>query len=114
MSMNYSLYVMILLYSIISLLLSSFDVSMAGRAIPSSAPSTVVRPLVTDADQDYVSLRPHLNPGQNQVFRGREFKGCLPKGFRHASAPSRFVNYHPLGALSPGCSSSKHAKSKKP
>ena len=112
MSMN-SLYVVVLLYSLVLLLVSSFDVSMAGRAIPSSAPSTVVRPLVTDDDQDYVILRPNLNPGQKQVFRGREFKGCLPKGFRHASAPSRFVNYHTLGATR-GCASGKHSKSKKP
>lgn len=108
-----SLYVVVLLYSLLLVLLSSFDVSMAGRAIPSSAPSTVVRPLVTDDVQDYVSMRPHLNPGRKQVFRGREFKGCLPKGFRHASAPSRFVNYHTLGAA-PGCNSSKQSKSKKP
>ncbi|CAN8247199.1 unnamed protein product [Cochlearia groenlandica] len=45
-----------------------------------------------------------LNP-RNQVFRGREVKSCLPKGFRPRSAPSRFVNYQPL--VSVKCSSSK-------
>ncbi|KAM6576868.1 hypothetical protein CsatB_028705 [Cannabis sativa] len=99
---------------VLLLLVCCLDVSMGGRAIPSSAPSTVVRPLATDDVQAYVTMRPHLNPGQKQVFRERDFKGCLPKGFRHASAPSRFVNYHTLGATS-GCSSiNKHTNPKKP
>ncbi|CAN6559863.1 unnamed protein product [Malus baccata var. baccata] len=62
---------------------------MAARNIPSSAPSTIVRPLVTEGGDRYVSMKPRdLNP-KEQVFHGREVKGCLPKGFRHASAPSR-------------------------
>ncbi|GMN24979.1 hypothetical protein TIFTF001_000766 [Ficus carica] len=110
MSMN-CLYKVVVLYFFLFLLSSYCNVSTAGRAIPSSAPSTVVQPFVAEVDQDLVSLRPRLNPGKNHFFRGREIKGCLPKGFRHASAPSRFVNYLPLGSA--GCSSSR-AHSKKP
>ncbi|KAB2606672.1 hypothetical protein D8674_006389 [Pyrus ussuriensis x Pyrus communis] len=89
------------------LFLSGFDISMAARNIPSSAPSTMVRPLVTEGRDRYVSMKPrHLNPKQ-EVFHGREVKGCLPKGFTHASAPSRFVNYHALGS---GCSSAKGSR----
>ncbi|KAM1040450.1 hypothetical protein TB2_029289 [Malus domestica] len=95
----------LLLHSL--LLFSYFDISMAARNIPSSAPSTIVRPLVTEGGDRYVSMKPRdLNP-KEQVFHGREVKGCLPKGFRHASAPSRFVNYHALGS---GCSSAKSSK----
>ncbi|CAN1253019.1 hypothetical protein LINPERPRIM_LOCUS8212 [Linum perenne] len=32
------------------------------------------------------------------VFGRKEVKNCLPKGFRHTSAPSRYVNYQPLGS----------------
>ncbi|KAK7844259.1 hypothetical protein CFP56_011071 [Quercus suber] len=67
---------------------------MAARKIPSSAPSTIVRPLVSEA-QDYVTMKP-LFKHKHRVFRGKEVKNCLPKGFRHSSAPSRFVNYHTL------------------
>ena len=37
-------------------------------------------------------------------FRKRAVNSCLPKGFRHSSAPSRYVNYHTLGSTmcSPG------------
>lgn len=85
------------------LLLSCFDVSMAARNIPSSAPSTMVRPLVTEGEDRYVSMKPQDLKHKQQVFHGREVKGCKPKGFRHASAPSRFVN-------SAGCSSDMHTK----
>lgn len=87
------------------LLLSSIDTNMAARKIPSSAPSTIVRPLVSEA-QDYVTMKP-LFKHKHRVFRGKEVKNCLPKGFRHSSAPSRFVNYHTLGGLPAGCFSRK-------
>ena len=87
------------------LLLSSIDTNMAARKIPSSAPSTIVRPLVSEA-QDYVTMKP-LFKHKHRVFRGKEVKNCLPKGFRHSSAPSRFVNYHTLGGSTAGCFSRK-------
>jgi hypothetical protein len=37
---------------------------------------------------------------KQRFFQGRQVKNCLPKGYRHNSAPSRFVNYDTLG----GCS----------
>lgn len=89
------------------LLLSSIDTNMAARNIPSSAPSTIVRPLTVSEAQDYVSLKPMFNH-KHRVFRGTEVKNCLPKGFRHSSAPSRFVNFHTLGST--GCFSTKRPR----
>lgn len=77
------------------LLLNSLDTNMAARIIPSSAPSTVTRPLFGETNY----LKPHLDHKQ-KFFQGRQVKNCLPKGYRHNSAPSRFVNYDTLG----GCS----------
>ncbi|WCJ40966.1 hypothetical protein M5689_021858 [Euphorbia peplus] len=80
------------------LLLCLMGMSQGGRLIPSSVPSTM-RPLGSDGEQVFVKLRPnldHLKP----VFGGKEAHGCLPKGFRHSSAPSRFVNHQPLGSCS--------------
>nr|AFK38688.1 unknown [Medicago truncatula] len=76
-------------------LLNSLDTNMAARIIPSSAPSTVTRPLFGETNY----LKPHLDHKQ-KFFQGRQVKNCLPKGYRHNSAPSRFVNYDTLG----GCS----------
>lgn len=104
--MSSSILCIALIYSL--LFFTCFDVSLAARNIPSSAPSTMVRPLVKEGLDHYVSVKPQDLNHKQQVFHGREVKGCLPKGFRHASAPSRYVNYHTLGQ---GCSS---LRSKKP
>ncbi|KAK7404776.1 hypothetical protein VNO78_05734 [Psophocarpus tetragonolobus] len=75
--------------------LNSLDMTLAARIIPRSAPSTVTRPLFLSEAETY--LKPHLGHKQN-VFQGRQVKNCLPKGYRHNSAPSRFVNYDTLGS----------------
>ncbi|OIW08546.1 hypothetical protein TanjilG_03222 [Lupinus angustifolius] len=72
---------------------------MAARIIPRSAPSTVTRPLILSDAETY--LKPNVDHKQ-KFIQGRQFKNCLPKGFRHNSTPSRFVNYNTLG--SSGCS----------
>ncbi|KAH1106008.1 hypothetical protein J1N35_009776 [Gossypium stocksii] len=66
---------------------------MAGRPIPSSVPSTMMPTTV-----DYVKTNPQvLNHNKHQVFNKKEiFKGCMPKGSTHSSAPSRYVNYQTL------------------
>jgi len=87
--------------------LNSLGTTMGGRIIPPSAPSTVTRPLVSSEVENYV--KPQLINHKQKALQGREVKGCLPKGSRHNSAPSRFVNYKTLG--SGGCSrmhSGKH------
>ncbi|KAL2328571.1 hypothetical protein Fmac_021998 [Flemingia macrophylla] len=91
------------LYLIVSL--HSLDMTVAARIIPQSAPSTVTRPLFLSEAETY--LKPHLGHKQN-VFQGRQVKNCLPKGYRHNSAPSRFVNYDTLG--SSGCSGMRSEK----
>ncbi|RAL46069.1 hypothetical protein DM860_006223 [Cuscuta australis] len=45
------------------------------------------------------TLEPRLRHGRMPAFHGKEIRDCLPKGFRHASAPSRYVNYRIFGAL---------------
>lgn len=80
------------------LVLSSFvSITMGGRRIPSSVPSTM-RPL-TAQDGEFVKMKPRLNKKQ-RVFAGREATGCLPKGFRHSSTPSRYVNNEPFVSCS--------------
>lgn len=84
------------------LLTSNFQGSSGARTIPSSVPSTM-RP----ASEDYVKMKP-VSSNIHGIFHGKEVKDCLPKGFRRASAPSRFVNSQTLG----GCSN--NPRSKKP
>ncbi|KAL5056120.1 hypothetical protein RYX36_036802 [Vicia faba] len=83
--------------------LNSLHTIMAARTIPSSAPSTVTKPLFSSQAENY--LKPHLDHKQG-FFQGRQVKNCLPKGYRHNSAPSRFVNYDTLG----GCSGIRSEK----
>ncbi|OIT07960.1 hypothetical protein A4A49_09674 [Nicotiana attenuata] len=60
-------------------------------------------------DGEYMILKPELiGHNKRPFFHGKEIKDCLPKGFRHASAPSRYVNYHIFGSL--GCSQVKNFK----
>ncbi|CAI9290049.1 unnamed protein product [Lactuca saligna] len=47
-------------------------------------------------DQDFVTQK-------RPIFHGKEISGCMPKGRRHSSAPSRYVNNQPL-FQSLGCS----------
>lgn len=89
----------LLLYLI---LLSSISITVVGRDI-SIRVSAANSPSVSGS-QGYVKLKPELHNAR-PVFGGREVKSCLPKGLRHSSAPSHYVNYHPLGSA--GCSSSR-------
>ncbi|CAL5209188.1 unnamed protein product [Lathyrus oleraceus] len=62
------------------------------------------RPLEQDGNPKYINLKPEKGNGGGGVFQGRNVEDCLPKGFRRSSAPSRYINYQPLGT---SCSSSK-------
>lgn len=113
-SCRYNFNTILVMYFLLSLLFCKFDFSLAGRTIPPSGPSTLVRPLMTEDNQEGVSmkLKPHhqLRNNKQQVFHAREIKDCMPKGYKKGSAPSRFVNYHALDA---DCSSSTAIHSKK-
>lgn len=86
---------------------SSWDVAMGGRYIPSSVPSTM-RP----ASADYVKMNPQaLLNHKHKVSHEKEVKGCMPKGLRRSSAPSRYVNYQPLGS---SCATEAHWADHKP
>ncbi|KAG4908117.1 hypothetical protein AAZX31_20G169100 [Glycine max] len=53
----------------------------------------------------YINLKPHgKSNGKRGFAQGGGVEACLPKGFRRSSAPSRYINYQPLGST---CSSSK-------
>ncbi|ESQ51277.1 hypothetical protein EUTSA_v10017662mg [Eutrema salsugineum] len=86
-------------FHIVIITLNLIFLYAGGRLIPSgSVPSTsMMMPLSVD---ETIKMNP-----RNHIFRGAEVKSCMPKGFRPRSAPSRFVNYHPL--VSAKCSSSK-------
>lgn len=75
------------------------------RTLPIFKVAVATRPLGSKA-QEYVTLKPKfLSPGQHGPQNGN-VEGCLPKGFRRSSAPSRYVNYHVLGSTV--CSTGKH------
>ncbi|PIN11058.1 hypothetical protein CDL12_16338 [Handroanthus impetiginosus] len=64
------------------------------------------RPLAPK-QEDYTMFKPKIMKG----FGGTGVEDCLPKGRRHSSAPSRYINYQPLGSTI--CSSIDH-QAKKP
>ncbi|KAK7357015.1 hypothetical protein VNO80_16296 [Phaseolus coccineus] len=51
----------------------------------------------------YINLKAEKGNGKG-AFKGGSVEACLPKGFRRSSAPSRYINYQPLGST---CSSGK-------
>ncbi|KAI4351457.1 hypothetical protein L6164_005826 [Bauhinia variegata] len=44
------------------------------------------------------NLPSHVNFKPKKGDGRRDFQACLPKGFRRSSAPSRYINYQPLGS----------------
>lgn len=92
---NFSFFLLVLFFSLVFL-----NCAMGGRIIPPSAPSTVTRPLVSSSEEEETFvMKPRLDH-THTVFEDRQIKDCLPKGFRHNSAPSRFVNYNTLSSSS--------------
>ncbi|KAK7343866.1 hypothetical protein VNO77_12953 [Canavalia gladiata] len=62
------------------------------------------RPLEQN-DPKYINLKPQKVDGRKGFQgSGNIVEACLPKGFRASSAPSRYINYEPLGST---CSSDK-------
>ncbi|KAM7522390.1 hypothetical protein LguiA_012292 [Lonicera macranthoides] len=85
---------------------------VAGRALPARAPVISAPP--TQKGDTYVIMKPRLShEGESGgIINGKGLKNCMPKGFRHSSTPSRFVNFHTLRTL--GCSSLSAREDKKP
>lgn len=91
------------------LFLFSVSETMAGRAMPSSGPSTMIVPPATEAREEAImKMRPRLDQ-QGRTYHGKEVKACMPKGVRHSSAPSRYINFHTFGGLL-GCETSGQSK----
>nr|DAD28533.1 TPA_asm: hypothetical protein HUJ06_030001 [Nelumbo nucifera] len=97
----------ILLFFLVFLSPPELTLEMAGRT--SSRVAAAMRPL-TSKSKDYTALEPKPSHERRNVFRGREVKGCLPKGIRHSSAPSRYVNYHTFDATTCSSGSRHHRK----
>ncbi|CAK9133518.1 unnamed protein product [Ilex paraguariensis] len=77
----------------------------------SDGPKTIciaaaMRPLGPNSGET-VAFKPQTKHGHG-AFQGPDVETCLPKGFHHSSAPSRYINYHTLGSTT--CSSSKDMK----
>ncbi|KAL2554633.1 Uncharacterized protein Fot_08252 [Forsythia ovata] len=48
---------------------------------------------------DYTTtFKPENTEGKNHVFHGKAVDNCLPKGKRHSSTPSHYINYHTFGS----------------
>lgn len=86
---------------------SSLEGAEAARtgAFLSSVPSTQM-PLFPESQQHLATMKLPPLFREHRAFDGREVKGCMPKGQGHSSAPSRFVNYQPLGSAASRCSPS--------
>ncbi|KAL7148573.1 hypothetical protein ABFS83_06G187800 [Erythranthe nasuta] len=61
--------------------------------------------------EDYTTFKPKITK-EKHGFGGKQVEGCLPRGRRHSSAPSRYINDQPLGSTL--CSSSNDHQVKKP
>ncbi|KAK3422281.1 hypothetical protein EUGRSUZ_G02861 [Eucalyptus grandis] len=68
-----------------------------------------MRPL-KPAPPGYTSFDPKRSSTSVSGDGSQGVESCLPKGLRHTSAPSRYINYQPLGSSS-ACSPSNDIKS---
>ncbi|KAK4375950.1 hypothetical protein RND71_006627 [Anisodus tanguticus] len=84
-------------------LLSSLINEIVGVSQLSGSSKTF--PLSSKIAEEYMIMKRH---NKRPIFHGKDIKNCLPKGFRHASGPCRYVNNHIFGSL--GCSQDKHFK----
>ena len=62
----------------------------------STTPFCAARPLEKQNGPNYMKLKPD-EKGHGFHHSG-SVEACLPKGFRRTSAPSRYINYQPLGS----------------
>lgn len=61
-----------------------------------------MRPLKENGGE-YVTYKPKTS----ETTQGQGVDGCLPKGLRHSSGPSRYINYQSLSSTGPKpCSTS--------
>ncbi|OWM70217.1 hypothetical protein CDL15_Pgr026067 [Punica granatum] len=69
---------------------------------PTISPNAVfvaaARPLNSERPREYATLEPKPSPVNGSFNQSRSVESCLPKGRRYNSAPSRYINYQPLGS----------------
>ncbi|KAL3530528.1 hypothetical protein ACH5RR_009850 [Cinchona calisaya] len=81
------------------------------RNFPYSGPSTTLYAETKTGGGGgggYVTMKPPRLHHRKELPFGGEIRNCMPKGFSHSSAPSRYVNLQPFGS-SP-CFTRKHSK----
>ncbi|KAF8033237.1 hypothetical protein BT93_D1985 [Corymbia citriodora subsp. variegata] len=83
---------------VLLLVASAVGFAAAGRggAMLSSVPSTMI-PLFP-ASQEYATMKRPFHRRGTHGFGAKQLRNCMPKGAQHSSAPSRFVNFEPLGS----------------
>ncbi|KAK9124191.1 hypothetical protein Sjap_013793 [Stephania japonica] len=100
------------------LLLSPVEFAIAGFSSSSIKVAEGARPLqpVNNAENsNTLNTKSSSTTGQEKQHAfddDRGFKTCLPKGFHHTSAPSRYSNYETLGSSM--CASSATSEARNP
>ncbi|KAJ4838148.1 hypothetical protein Tsubulata_035237 [Turnera subulata] len=67
------------------------------RSIPRAGIVVAARPLKASKAADLVTLKPKTSH-EPEGFANTRVENCMPKGFHHTSAPSRYINYHTFGS----------------
>ncbi|GJU81437.1 hypothetical protein Tco_1283802 [Tanacetum coccineum] len=78
-------------------LLSPPSIKCGGNAICSGV--AAMRPL-EEKGGEHVTYKPK----PSVTTQGQGVDGCLPKGLRHSSGPSRYINNQPLSLTGSSCS----------
>ncbi|KAE7997007.1 hypothetical protein FH972_001682 [Carpinus fangiana] len=97
----------VILMSIIIFLLNP-PLFLMTRTTSVSRVAAATRPLESNPP-NYVPLKPKI-PSHGEFGKRGAVNACLPKGIRHSSAPSRYINYRPLGSTM--CSPANHVASR--
>ena len=90
---------MVAMLHLLLLLSPSTTIYGGGNAIFYGGGVTAMRLLMEEKGGEYVTYKPKTG----ETNQGQGVEGCLPKGIRHSSGPSRYINYQTLG-LPSSCS----------
>lgn len=77
-------------FFLIMILIFALQILFVGESFAS-------RPLGSKSE-DYTTFKPKVVK-EKKGFGGKQVEGCMPKGRRHSSAPSRYINYQPLDSV---------------
>ncbi|KAL4575230.1 hypothetical protein LXL04_022072 [Taraxacum kok-saghyz] len=98
-----STFFMVAMLHLLLLLSPSTTIHGGGNAISCGGSGVAaMRPLMEEKGGEYVTYKPKTGESN----QGQGVEGCLPKGIRHSSGPSRYINYQTLGMPS-SCSTNE-------